>query len=104
MKFPQLRQFCFFNVSHILGNNDVFTQVLCIPFLKTFFSLKNQKGTTTTASNKYLLTHSICVANPYANLIFNWHNLLSLQPYRKNEESIQSNEGSFNLLIFPNGL
>ena len=104
MKFPRLRQFCFFNVSHILGIHDVFTQVLCIPFLKTFFSLKNQKGTTTTASNTNLLTHSICVANPYAKLIFNWHNLLSLLPCRKNEESIQNNKRSFNLLIFPNGL
>ena len=104
MKFPQLRQFCFFSVSHFLGMYDVFTQVLCIPFLKTFFSLKNQKDTATTASKTNLLTHSICVTNPYAKLIFNWHNLLSFLPCRKNEESIQSNKGSFNLLILSNGL
>jgi len=104
MKFPQLRQFCFFSVSHILGMYDVFTQVLCIPFLKTFFSLKNQKDTTTTASKTNLLTHSICVANPYAKLIFNWYNLLSLLPCRKNKGSIRSNKESFNLLILPNEL
>ena len=105
MEFPQLRQFCFFNISHILGFDNVFSQVLCTPYLKIFFSVKNQKPTTTTKAKTDLLTHSIRVANPYAKLIFNWYTILSLQPCRKDEGFIQSNKRSFNLLIIlPNGL
>lgn len=104
MKFPQLRQFCFLPLSHILGMHDVFLQVLCSPFLKTLFSLKNKKVTKTTAPKTNQLTHSIRTANPDAKLIFNWYNILSLLPCRKTEESKQSNKGSFNVLILPYGL
>lgn len=104
MKFPQLRQFCFLPLSHILGMHVVFLQVLCSPFLKTLFSLKNIKVTKTTAPKTNQLTHSVRSVNPEVKLIFSGYNILSLLPCRKTEESKQSNKGSFNVLILSNGL
>ena len=100
MKFPQLHQFCFFLLSHILGMHDVFLQVLCSPFL----SLKNIKVTKTTAPKTNQLTHSVRAVNPEDKLIFSGYNILSLLSCRKTEESKQSNKGSFNVLILSNGL
>ena len=104
MKFPQLRQYCFFIVSHILEIRDVFSQVVRTPYFEEFFTVKDQNFTTTSETNSDLLSYSTRAKKSYSNQIFNWYTVLSVLPYRTNNWCIENNKRSFNLLIFPNGL
>ena len=70
MKFPQLRQYCFFIVSHILEIRDVFSQVVRTPYFEEFFTVKDQNFTTTSETNLDLLSY---YTRAKKSLVFPWN-------------------------------